>query len=68
MIPGIVAVPVAAIGQVVGGYVCKRFKLGVKGMLKFSLTASCIALLLVPGFLARCPNTQKAGVTISYPG
>ena len=62
------AVPAGTLGQITGGYIGKRFDLKVPGLLKLSLVSSIITLPLTLAFLARCPDTQMAGVLADYPG
>ena len=62
------AVPAGTLGQIAGGYIGKRFDLKVPGLLKLSLVSSIITLPLMLVFLARCPDTQMAGVIATYPG
>jgi len=65
---GFMAVPGAAVGQFLGGYLCKRFELKVPDILKLTTTCSVIILLLSPIFWAKCVDADFAGVTIEYPG
>jgi len=68
LFPGLLAVPGAALGQVLGGYFCKRFKLKVKGMLGMVLCFSIGVLVVTPVFWARCDDVSMAGVLTGYPG
>ena len=63
---GAMAIPGTVIGQVVGGYVCRKFSLGVRGMLRFCLVCVALSLVLIPCILARCPTTILAGVSKPY--
>ena len=54
-------------GQVAGGYVCKRLKLKLLGILKLVLISSCIVIVLTPVFWARCDDIKLAGVLVNYP-
>lgn len=60
--------PAAVAGQLLGGYICKRLDLTVRGLVKFTLISTVIAFALCPVYLARCPETQMAGVLTAYPG
>lgn len=62
------AVPGAALGQVAGGFICKKFDLKIRGMLKLTIISSTIALLATPVFWARCSDSALAGVELGYPG
>ena len=62
------AVPSAALGQIIGGYICKKFDLKVKGMLKLVLVSFILSVALTPVYLARCPDAPLAGVLVDYPG
>ena len=64
---GFLAIPGAALGQVAGGYVCKRLKLKLLGILKLVLISSCIVIVLTPVFWARCDDIKLAGVLVNYP-
>lgn len=61
------AVPGAAVGQLVGGYICKRLQLKVRGMLKLTLISSVLALLVSPILWARCEDLSVAGLQVGYP-
>ncbi|XP_061664003.1 solute carrier organic anion transporter family member 1C1-like isoform X2 [Syngnathoides biaculeatus] len=66
---GILNLPAVALGIIAGGFVLKRFKLGVVGAARVSITASfgSFCLLLVQVFL-HCDNAQVAGLTVTYHG
>lgn len=63
---GLIAVPGAAGGQFVGGIICKKWKLKVKGMLRLNVIVCIIALLLDAVVWVRCDLEDIAGVTIGY--
>lgn len=67
--PGILNLPAVALGIITGGFVLKRFKLGVIGAARVSMTASMgsFCLLAVQAFL-HCDNADVGGLTISYQG
>jgi hypothetical protein len=54
------------VGQIVGGYICRRFSLGVRGMLRFCIITTAISIVVLPCLLARCPTTILAGVSEPY--
>ncbi|XP_054609443.1 solute carrier organic anion transporter family member 1C1-like isoform X2 [Dunckerocampus dactyliophorus] len=66
---GILNLPAVALGIITGGFVLKRFKLGVVGAAKVSMGASIgsFCLLVVQVFL-RCENAEVAGLTVTYQG
>jgi len=66
-LPGFMAVPGAAGGQFFGGFLCKRFKLKVKGCLRVPIICSSLAVLLSAVVWTRCDNAFFAGVTAPYP-
>lgn len=63
---GLVAVPGAAGGQFVGGIICKKMKLKVKGMLRLNVIVCILALLLDAVVWVRCDLEDIAGVTVGY--
>ncbi|XP_029019154.1 solute carrier organic anion transporter family member 1C1-like [Betta splendens] len=66
---GTLNLPAVALGIITGGYVLKRFKLGIIGAARVSITASLgsFCLFAVQIFL-RCENAEVAGLTVSYQG
>lgn len=66
---GILNLPAVALGIITGGFVMKRFKLGVIGAARVSITASfgSLCLLFFQIFL-HCDNAEVAGLTVSYQG
>lgn len=66
ILSGLVAVPGAAGGQFVGGIICKKWKLKVKGMLRLNVIVCIIALLLDAVVWVRCDLEDIAGVTVGY--
>lgn len=67
--PGIMNLPAVALGIITGGFVLKRFKLGVIGAARVSIAASFGAscLLFIQIFL-HCDTAEVAGLTVSYQG
>ncbi|XP_041636843.1 solute carrier organic anion transporter family member 1C1-like [Cheilinus undulatus] len=66
---GILNLPAVALGIITGGFILKRFKLGVIGAARVSITASLgsFCLLAVQVFL-HCGNSEVAGLTVTYQG
>uniref|UniRef100_A0A8C7XPJ3 Solute carrier organic anion transporter family member n=1 Tax=Oryzias sinensis TaxID=183150 RepID=A0A8C7XPJ3_9TELE len=66
---GIMNLPAVALGFITGGFVMKRFKLGVVGAGRMSISASlgAFSLFAVQIFL-HCDNAEVAGLTVSYQG
>lgn len=64
---GFLAIPGAALGQVTGGYLCKRFNLKLVGILKLVLISSSLVVCLTPVFWAKCADVSLAGVLVNYP-
>ncbi|KAM9334622.1 uncharacterized protein ABDE67_021176 [Symphorus nematophorus] len=66
---GILNLPAVALGIITGGFILKRFKLGVIGAARVSITASIgsFCLLFIQGFI-NCDNAEVGGLTISYQG
>ncbi|XP_068611234.1 solute carrier organic anion transporter family member 1C1-like [Brachionichthys hirsutus] len=66
---GTLNLPAVALGIITGGFILKRFKLGVIGAARVAMVASIVscALLFVQSFL-HCDNAEVAGITISYQG
>ncbi|KAG9345642.1 hypothetical protein JZ751_008786 [Albula glossodonta] len=66
---GIMNLPAVALGVITGGFVMKRFKLGVLGAARMSISASFLAFLaLLMQYFLQCENTQVAGLTVTYEG
>lgn len=66
---GILNLPAVALGIITGGFILKRFKLGVIGAARVSITASVgsFCLLAIQIFI-KCDNAEVAGLTVSYQG
>ncbi|XP_040886348.1 solute carrier organic anion transporter family member 1C1-like [Toxotes jaculatrix] len=66
---GILNLPAVALGIITGGFVLKRFKLGVIGAARVSMAASigAFCLLSFQAFV-HCENAEVAGLTVSYQG
>ncbi|XP_060072652.1 solute carrier organic anion transporter family member 4C1-like [Ylistrum balloti] len=63
---GIVAVPGAAGGQFVSGYLCKRLNLKVRGMLRFIIIVCILATVLDFCVWMRCSQETIVGVNMQY--
>ncbi|XP_036004946.1 solute carrier organic anion transporter family member 1C1 [Fundulus heteroclitus] len=66
---GIMNLPAVALGFITGGFVLKRFKLGVVGAARVSISASlgAFCMLSLQGFF-HCDNAEVAGLTVAYQG
>ncbi|XP_038143111.1 solute carrier organic anion transporter family member 1C1-like [Cyprinodon tularosa] len=66
---GIMNLPAVALGFITGGFVLKRFKLGVVGAARVSIAASLgsFCMLSLQGFF-HCGNADVAGLTVAYEG
>ncbi|XP_044199331.1 solute carrier organic anion transporter family member 1C1-like [Thunnus albacares] len=66
---GILNLPAVALGIITGGFVLKRFKLGIIGAARVSVAASfgSFCLFCVQVFV-HCENAEVAGLTVSYQG
>ncbi|XP_051911317.1 solute carrier organic anion transporter family member 1C1-like [Hippocampus zosterae] len=66
---GILNLPAVALGIITGGFVLKRFKLGVIGAARVSITASlCAFCLLAVQVFLHCESAEVAGLTVTYQG
>ncbi len=63
---GLIVTPAGVIGNLLGGYIVKRFNLTVKGMLRFIVVSLTSSLILMVVFLLACDNVDFAGVTVAY--
>ncbi|XP_077565449.1 solute carrier organic anion transporter family, member 1D1 isoform X2 [Stigmatopora nigra] len=66
---GSLNLPAVALGIITGGFILKRFKLGVIGAARVSIAASIgsFCLLVVQVFL-HCESAEVAGLTVTYHG
>lgn len=69
LLPGILNLPAVALGIITGGFILKRFKLGVIGAARVSMAASIgsFCLMSVQVFI-HCDNAEVAGLTVTYQG
>ncbi|XP_074063007.1 solute carrier organic anion transporter family member 4C1-like [Macrotis lagotis] len=66
---GVVLIPGAALGQVLGGVIVSKFKMACKNIMKFSLLMAILSLVLSFIFIfAKCGNEPFAGVSEAYNG
>ncbi|XP_033727827.1 solute carrier organic anion transporter family member 4C1-like isoform X2 [Pecten maximus] len=63
---GIVAVPGAAGGQLISGYLCKRLNLKVRGMLRLIIVVCLVAAILDFCVWIRCEQETIVGVSSQY--
>lgn len=64
---GILNLPAVALGFITGGFVLKRFKLGIVGAARVSISASMGSFcLLAIQIFSQCDNAEVAGLTMSY--
>ncbi|KAK7884705.1 hypothetical protein WMY93_027828 [Mugilogobius chulae] len=66
MLFGIIMVPTLGGGTFIGSYIVKRFKLQVRGMIRFCLGCTLFSVFLNMMFLIHCPTVSMAGVTVPY--
>ncbi|XP_034529555.1 solute carrier organic anion transporter family member 1C1-like [Notolabrus celidotus] len=66
---GILNLPAVALGIITGGFILKKFKLGVIGAARVSMAASLgsFCLLSVQVFI-HCDNADVGGLTVTYQG
>lgn len=64
---GILNLPAVALGFITGGFLLKRFKLGVVGAARVAISASLgsFCMFAVQIFI-QCDNAEVAGLTMSY--
>uniref|UniRef100_A0A8C9UJ14 Solute carrier organic anion transporter family member 4C1 n=1 Tax=Serinus canaria TaxID=9135 RepID=A0A8C9UJ14_SERCA len=68
-LPGLVLIPGAALGQVISGFLVSKRKMDCRGIIKFTISTSTVALILNSVFLfAKCGNEPFAGVSETYNG
>ncbi|XP_053270899.1 solute carrier organic anion transporter family member 1C1 [Pleuronectes platessa] len=66
---GILNLPAVALGIITGGLVLKRFKLGIVGAARVSITATMVSFcLLSMQVFMHCGQAEVAGLTVSYQG
>ncbi|KAM9095276.1 solute carrier organic anion transporter family member 4C1-like isoform X1 [Sarcophilus harrisii] len=66
---GIVLIPGAALGQILGGVIVSRFRMSCKEAMKFAALSSAASFLLTMTLIfMKCPNEAFAGVFQPYKG
>ncbi|XP_036603815.1 solute carrier organic anion transporter family member 4C1-like [Trichosurus vulpecula] len=66
---GIVLIPGAALGQILGGVIVSKFKMSCKQAMKFAVLSSIASFLLtITLIFMKCPNEAFAGVFQPYKG
>ncbi|XP_074058510.1 solute carrier organic anion transporter family member 4C1-like [Macrotis lagotis] len=66
---GIVLIPGAALGQILGGVIVSRFRMSCKEAMKFAaLSSSASFMLTMTLIFMKCPNEAFAGVFQPYKG
>ncbi|XP_071855578.1 solute carrier organic anion transporter family member 4A1-like [Apostichopus japonicus] len=63
---GLVVIPSALAGCLLGGILIKIFKWGYKGRMRFLIASLTISWLVMPAVFVQCPGLNFAGVTIEY--
>nr|XP_056703673.1 solute carrier organic anion transporter family member 1B3-like [Euleptes europaea] len=68
-ITGLFILPAVSIGLLLGGFIMKKFKLGMVATTKLAFGASITAFLISLLYLVMgCENRKVAGLTVSYEG
>ncbi|XP_070611080.1 solute carrier organic anion transporter family member 1C1-like [Erythrolamprus reginae] len=66
---GVIVLPIAIVGMLLGGFLIKKFKLHIAAMAKFGCITFTIGFLLsLFYFAASCQVLQVAGLTVNYSG
>ncbi|XP_053388537.1 solute carrier organic anion transporter family member 4A1-like, partial [Mercenaria mercenaria] len=65
-IMGIITVPGAGGGMLLGGFIVKKRKLKCKGIIRMNMIAAFLGIVLGCVFLLQCPAQNIAGVTSEY--
>eukprot|EP00057_Strongylocentrotus_purpuratus_P006944 XP_011661418.1 PREDICTED: solute carrier organic anion transporter family member 4A1-like isoform X3 [Strongylocentrotus purpuratus] len=65
-LPRIAVIPGSVFGTFLGGWVMRRRKLKVPGLIKLAILGSTIETIAFLCVLMHCPQTQIAGVTTAY--
>lgn len=63
---GAISIPGAGGGMVFGGFMVKKLKLRLRGIIYFCCVCMCFAAVLAPSFLMTCPSQPVAGISTSY--
>ncbi|KAI8494912.1 sodium-independent organic anion transmembrane transporter [Branchiostoma belcheri] len=62
-IVGLVTVPAATVGTLLGGYLVKRLQLDIRGIAKFCLVVTSLTVMASLAFLITCSDVTFAGIT-----
>lgn len=66
---GILNLPAVALGIITGGFILKRFKLGIIGAARVAFSASVASFCLLSiQFFIHCDNAEVGGLTVTYQG
>ncbi|XP_076008406.1 solute carrier organic anion transporter family, member 1D1 [Genypterus blacodes] len=66
---GVGSLPAVALGIITGGFIMKRFKLGIVGAARVAFAASvCSFSLQCTQYFLHCSNPEVAGLTVTYQG
>ncbi|KAJ8044886.1 Solute carrier organic anion transporter family member 2A1 [Holothuria leucospilota] len=67
LLTGIIVIPSAIFGNLIGGLIVKKLKLQVRGMAAMALTLSSCVLIVIPlFFISGCPQKPRVGLTVPY--
>nr|XP_006819772.1 PREDICTED: solute carrier organic anion transporter family member 4C1-like [Saccoglossus kowalevskii] len=66
LLVGVISIPGAAGGTLLGGWIVKKTNYGVKGNLKLCIAISIATIVLSLSYFLRCPDQPIAGVFRSY--
>lgn len=65
--PGVIIVPSAGVGIVLGGYIIKKLKLGARESAKLAMICSGVSLLCFTTlFIVGCESINLGGINIPY--
>lgn len=65
--PGVIIVPSAGVGIVLGGYIIKKLKLGARESAKLAMICSGVSLLCFSTlFIVGCESINLGGINIPY--
>ncbi|KAL6082610.1 hypothetical protein STEG23_001641, partial [Scotinomys teguina] len=66
---GVIAIPTMATGMFLGGYIIKKFKLTIVGIVKFAFFSSILGYVVhLINYSLICENKSFAGLTLTYDG
>ncbi|XP_064596703.1 solute carrier organic anion transporter family member 4C1-like [Liolophura sinensis] len=63
---GVMAVPGATGGFLLGGVICRKFQFTVRGNLRLCACVSLLSMAAAATMFARCDETKIAGISVSY--